>query len=186
MGKKRSESALLPKRTLADPRRPRRPFIAGLFHVASSDFVFSGSRDEGHRPSRFEARPHTRSRLRRGETREGSGGHIKWLSTSYSTGGSACSPPQWAPALVAPLSEAPWATRICPVIYHSVQSSGGHRGGGGGGGRRGEGDSGGRTPGGHQQRQDGWLTERKNPPSTPLVPHPPVNEERQTRRIKKR
>lgn len=30
-----------------------------------------------------------------------------------------------------PLSEAPWATRICPVIHYSAQSGGGHGGGGG-------------------------------------------------------
>ncbi len=86
MGKKRSESALLLKRTLTDPRPLRRPFIAGLFCVTFRDFTFSGLRDEGHRTSRIEARPHTRRQLRSGENREKSGGQIKWLSTSYSTG----------------------------------------------------------------------------------------------------
>lgn len=89
-------------------------------------------------------------------------------------------------------SEAPWATRICPVIHYSVQSGGGHRGGGGGrgggeGGGRGVSDSGGRTPGGHQQRQDGWLTRKKK--NTPDTPHPsptPKPERRQMRGIKKR
>lgn len=36
-------------------------------------------------------------------------------------GGSTCSPQQWAPVRVAPLSDALWATRICPVIHYGVQ-----------------------------------------------------------------
>lgn len=81
-------------------------------------------------------------------------------------------------------SEAPWATRICPVIHYSVQSGGGHRGGGGGrggggeGGGRGVSDSGGRTPGGHQQRQDGWLTRKKKHTRHPSsLTHPETREE---------
>lgn len=92
MGENSSESALLVKRTLTNPRPPRRPFIVGLFlRQISGQFAFIGSRDEGHRTSRIEERPHTRRQLRGGENREKSGGQIKWLSTSYSTGGCTCS-----------------------------------------------------------------------------------------------
>lgn len=71
-------------------------------------------------------RDHT---LSGGENREKSGGQIKWLSTSYSTGAPLVPLCKGPPSL----SEALWATRICPVIHYSIQS-GGERGGGGGSG----------------------------------------------------
>ena len=193
MGENSSESAPLVKRTLTDPRPPRRPFIAGLFlrHILG-EFAFIGSRDEGHRTSRIEERPHTRRQLRGGENREKSGGQIKWLSTSYSTGGlhlfsAAMGPDVSGP----PLSEALWATRICPVIhYRSPERRWAQR-------RRWWRRKGGewqwwqntrRTP-----AETRWLAnqekkkeKRKNTPGTPHPSPTQKPERRQMRRIKKR
>ena len=188
MGENSSELALLVKRTLTNPRPPRRPFIAGLFprHI-SGQFAFIGSRDEGHRTSRIEERPHTRRQLRGGENREKSGGQIKWLSTSYSTGGCTCSPLQWAPVWVAPpfqrrrgppgsapssitASRAAVGTEEDEVDEEVEEEEEEEEGGAS--------DSGGRTPGGHQQRQDGWLTRKKQHTRHPSsLTHPETREE---------
>lgn len=108
-GRKGAIQPSSPKRTLTDPRPSRQAFHRWPF----SALLFGGfriQRFERRGPSNIEERDHTL-----GEKREKSGGQIKWLSTSYSTGAPLVlrrNGPQ--SKSVAPLSEALWATQFCP------------------------------------------------------------------------
>lgn len=87
-----------------------------------------------------------------------------------------CSVSEWPPfqRLRGPPGSAPSSITASRAAVGTEQEEGG------------VGDSSGRTPGGHQQRQDGWLTKkRKENKDTPHPSPTQKRERRQMRRIKK-